>query len=217
MKLRMRGIVMLGTATLLLISARAAQIDKDDPLLPPGLAPGDKFHFVFVTSPVDTIDSTWNLTQLNAHVNDIANDGGGYSGSLFARFGYTWYAIASDTNVNARDNAVVSAPVYRLDGELIATGYSDIWDGSIATNINITEKNTVKTGVVRTGSDSDGTAGIYPFGDGTDTYISRGYSEYSDSNWIAFGQEADSVRRSAYALSEEITIKNIVGTLFVFQ
>jgi hypothetical protein len=97
-------------------SAAAATIAPGDSLIPAGLVAGDTFHLVFVTSPADTIDSSWNISQLNAHVNDIANNNGGYSGSVVASVGATWYGIGSDTSVNANVNALVSAPVYRVDG-----------------------------------------------------------------------------------------------------
>ena len=54
---------------------------------------GDTFHLVFITSPVDTMNSEWNLTQLNAHVNDIANNTGGYSGSVVASQGLTFASL----------------------------------------------------------------------------------------------------------------------------
>ena len=44
-------------------------------------------------------------------MNDIANDGDVYSGSLVARLGLTWYAIASDTTtVGAANSAIITAP-----------------------------------------------------------------------------------------------------------
>ena len=208
-KLVLLGFLLFGAP----ISLFAVTIDPNDPLVPNGLGPGDRFHFAFVTSPVNTIDSLWTITQLNTHVNDVANDGGGYSGSLVARLGYTWYAIASDTTVDARDNALVSAPVYRIDGEQLASGYSDMWDGTIGVTLTITEKNTTVTDVVRTGSRSDGTAGQYPFGNAGDGRISRGQNTFTSSGWIEGGSEGDGIRRHAYVLSEEIKVASH-GLLF---
>ena len=216
MKTLNRNLLTALTATAALVagSVNAATIDVSDALVPTGLEVGDTFHLVFITSPVDTINSEWNLTQLNAHVNDIANNTGGYSGSVVASQGLTWYAIASDTNVNANVNALVSAPVYRVDGVRVATGFADIWDGSIEATISVTEQNTTFTGLTRTGSNSDGTKSSRPFGLPLPAgRIDRGSGNAIDTSWIVNGNEGGGVRRNAFALSEEIQIVPEPGSL----
>jgi hypothetical protein len=65
--------------------------------------------------------------------------------------------------------------------------------------------------VVRTGSNSDGTAGTYPFGVGGDR-ITRGFATVTSSTWVGgSGSEGDGVRRSAYALSEQIQIAAVAA------
>ncbi len=54
-----------------------------------------------------------------------------------ADMGVTYRAIVSTSSVDARDNALVTAPVYRLDGELVASGFDDMWDGSIRVPISL--------------------------------------------------------------------------------
>jgi len=182
------------------------------------LGAGDRFPLVFVTSPQNEVDSAWSIAQLNTYVNKVANNTDGYTGSVVASLGATWYGIGSDTAVDARNNAVVSAPVYRVDGVRIATGRSDLWDGSIENTIDVTEQNTAYTytTVVRTGSNSDGTAATYPFGV-PGNRISRGRTTYTDAFWIAGGSENDSVRRGAYAVSEEIHVVNPTGMLLLVR
>lgn len=211
-KLTVLAVAIVG---LVAFSAHAAMIDSSDPLVPSGLAGGDSFHLAFRTTNRDEVDSTWNISQLNTYVNDIANDGT-YSGSVVAGLGATWYGIGSDmtvdaqdnvTTVDARDNAFVSAPVYRVDGVRVATGYADIWDGTIENPINLTELDETDTSVVRTGTLSDGTAAVHAFGVDGDRIV-RGFPGHTDSSWIGsqHEDEGDGVRRGAYALSEEITV-----------
>jgi hypothetical protein len=119
-------------------NAKAVVIDATDPLNIPGLSAGQSFQLVFVSSTrtardpldgtVDGIDST-TIADWNNYVNTVAS-----TSTLAGISSLTWSAIVSvsdgTTTVHARDNALVSAPVYRTDGALFASGFDDMWDGS---------------------------------------------------------------------------------------
>jgi methionine-rich copper-binding protein CopC len=190
----------------------------DNPLIPTGLRPGESFHLVFATSNTTNRDAgggadTYPISQWNTFVDNAA------ASTTIPEFqatltDATWYAIVSTTLVDARDNAVVSAPVYRLDGQRVATGYADIWDGSIENTINLTQNLTTVPGaqseLTWSGSTSAGVAhGTYPLGNGTESALT-GRASGSGGGWIA-GSTAE--RRGPgtslrmYALSERITIE----------
>ncbi len=212
-------------------SASAATILASDPLNVAGLSAGQSFQIVFVTSTrvqadlIDGLDDSNDastISQWNAHINTVAD------GSSISGFGaLTWSAIISTgtsnglTNVvNARDNALVSQAVYNTGGSLIATGFADMWDGSIALNIDFNENGVEQN---TTGGSSSGkqvwsgslSTGFFDqneaMGDnGTNTAQFRmGDADVTTTGWISQG---NSVRRDenqlarVYGLSEVITI-----------
>lgn len=207
----------------------AAEISPSDPLVPPGLVSGNSFHFVFATNEDGVIGSTNTIEELNNYVINVANNLNGETGSIVDQIGAQWFVIGSgvtsSTNsaiIDARDNAAVSGPVYLLDGQLVATGYADIWDGTIATgDINLHEDG-VTTGlpgnVAHTGTEADGTANVNrSFGTSAtdDGRIQRGVT---GSSWINQGSETDRNNRAIYALSELITIRFPPrGTIFMIE
>ena len=190
--------------------------------VPAGLSPGDTYHLVFVTSTTRDATST-NIDDYNDFVQAAANAAG-----LGDTVGITWKAIGSTATVDARDNALVSAPVYRLDGELVATGYDDMWDyvvgpgwdGSILSPISLTEQGTylwtlVWTGSYPTGRKTMGLASIYTlgmdkplFGIADPTYTGADPTErYFKWDWItrSFTISA-AASHSFYALSEPLSV-----------
>ena len=205
-------------------------VPHDHPLIPVGLRPGDSFHLIFVTSTqvqrdlVDgTDDGSDNSTtaQWDAHVNALAA-----ASTLPGGMGdIDWFAMVSVDNLSdgapgiaAKDHAVVSAPVYRMDGTLVATGSSDLWDGSIAAPVIITEKGTnLGSGLgvyfeTWSGDASNyisaGVIGIYPLGNGGNS-AQVGFADQSGGGWFSYAQHVrrgPNDSRRVYALSERITI-----------
>ncbi len=201
-------------------SAASAEhfVEHDSPLIPPGLGPGDSFHLVFATHGRTNRDggdgednfpiSHWNafvtkeaaastVTALQPHLAAIE-----------------WKAIVSTTKVNARDNAPVSAPVYRLDGELVATGFDDLWDGSLEAPIEITQNLTVVPGaqqnIIFTGSTSEGLVDPrYPLGNGSES-ARTGRAAHIGPRWISGPdfERRNPTRRAfrMYGMSERITV-----------
>ena len=108
MGIHIAAIVAIAVAT---ASARATVV------VPDGLQAGDMYHLVFVTE--GTRDATSiDIADYNAFVQAEAER----SGATTENFGIDWFAIGSTAMVDARDNAVVEAPVYLLDGTRVSDG-----------------------------------------------------------------------------------------------
>ena len=210
-----------------LVSAETA-VPLDSPLVPTGLTSGDSFQLIFLTSAKTNRDSgdgsdNFTIDHWDDFVNGVADNS-----TLAEIKNIVWYAMVSVDNLSdelpgiaARDHAVVSTAVYRIDGEQIATGFADIWDGNIAVNINIDESgNLVNTsgsyGVNRetwTGSTWAGEIhGAYPLGNGNQSAVT-GSAEATGTGWFQNGNHmrraTDNTRRM-YALSEVITVSSIL-------
>ena len=207
-------------ATIAATATAAAEhlVQYDNPLIPPGLGPGDSFHLVFATSNTTNRNSgggedNYPISHWNTFVSNAA------AASTVPEIQPTlaainWRAIVSTKAINARDNAPVEAPVYRLDGLRVATGYADLWNGSIANPIQITQNLTVVPGaqseLTWSGSTSAGEAhGTYPLGNGANSALT-GRAGSTGGGWIAGGaHERRGVSSSLrmYALSEKITVE----------
>ena len=169
--------------------------------VPTNLCAGDQYRLVFVTD--DTISSgvyhnqtLWsNIETYNDFVTTQAN-----SVLELSQLGTTWKVIGSTTSVSARvntgtDPSTTGVPIYSVADTLIAENNADLWDGSIANAIEITQ-----TGVllpagtqIITGTHFDGLQsshfkyGWATFGsDGTGygIRISFGLSGNIDNTWI---------------------------------
>jgi hypothetical protein len=126
--------------------------------VPAGLSPGDEYRLVFLTSTMRDAESSV-LADYNAFVLSAA-----LSVPELAALGTTWSVIGSASGVDARDNTGTNptissgVPFYRLDGVLAASNNQDLWDGSPAVAIDVTELGDVLSGRgVWTGTDTDGT------------------------------------------------------------
>lgn len=102
---------------------------------PADLPPGSTYHVAFVTSTTRDAAST-DIADYNAFVQGRA-DAAGIGSSL----GITWKVIGSTATAAANVNALVSGPVYGLDGVKIADDYADMWDGSLDSAIDRNEFN----------------------------------------------------------------------------
>lgn len=169
--------------------------------LPADLEPGDQYQLVFVTGAVRDATSG-DISDYNDFVQAAADAAG-----IGTTVDLGWRAIGSTRDDNARNNAPVSAPVYRLDSVLVATGFDDLWDGTILVPINVTETgHTVgdeEDQFVWTGSGYDGNvSGSFPLGNGgaqTDRV------DTTDFGWIQSSAQSYTNEYRVYALSEPIT------------
>ncbi len=133
-------------------------------IIPAGLNPGDNYHLVFVTEGIRDAMSI-NIQDYNDFVQSEAARNSAITGT---DIGVQYRAIASTATVDARDNALIRAPVYRIDGTMVATGFADMWDAQILVEINQNQWSNAYSGHVWTGSYANGfgvnTHPIYKFG-----------------------------------------------------
>jgi len=172
---------------------------------------GDTYQLAFSTNAV-TIASInppvapWDdIATFDAIVQAEADAGG-----IGAGAGVTWNVIGSTVAVNAKDHAVVSAPVYDMLGRPIVTGYADMWDGSIENPITYMDGTPVTSAsygsMIWTGSRSDGTA--YAGRElGTATRFAQGGRSYqTDGKWISDSRQDFYRAMSLYSLSEPLVV-----------
>lgn len=186
----------------LVLSAGTHQIANANLIIPPSLGPGDTYQLAFVTSGTTEASET-GIDYYNGFVNAAAANAG--MGEVL------WSCIGSSSAIDARDNALVSAPVYRMDGTLIASGFTDIWDDSLSSPININEfGDQLADEPVWTGSTFDGFKSVflggalkYYFGEGT---VRFGSPTSTGKGWIDNGFVVPSNSFHLYALSQPITV-----------
>ncbi len=65
-------------------------------------------------------------------------------------------AVLSDAQTNAKDRFEFAGPIRLVDRTLVAQNEADLWDGSIAAPINITERGFSAVGIVWTGTEANG-------------------------------------------------------------
>jgi autotransporter-associated beta strand protein len=192
------------------------------PYQPAGLAVGQKYHLVFVTSTV--IDGTSeDPTDYVDHVQADADTFG-----IGTSAGVSWFALVSTPNSEARQQPPApfggggmngngigpNSPVYNTElsataaNRLVATGWADLWDGSIAHQINFQadEDNNHGNAMVWTGSNYDGNnaSGGHHMGSDFPRY---GRTWSTNSGWISDANDlASSQLFRLYAISEELTV-----------
>ncbi len=168
-------------------------------IVPPGVEPGGSYQLAFLTSAA-TAATAGDIGYYNSFVQALADAQG-----MGSSAGVTWTAIASTAGVNANANALVSAPVFNLGGEQVATGYADFWDGShtVGVGIDFEEDGTARSRNVWTGSNNDGTgAGDNVLGGELAVW---GESTLSSDAWINQTTQAATVEYRLYALSSPLT------------
>ncbi|NCQ97417.1 MAG: PEP-CTERM sorting domain-containing protein [Microcystis wesenbergii Mw_QC_S_20081001_S30D] len=182
--------------------------------VPTGLNPGDQYRLVFVTSSGRDATST-NIADYNTFVTN-AVVGSALQSSLTANgLAPTWKAIGSTSSVNATTNtltdpvvnASTSVPIYLIDGNKVATGYSDLWDNSILVPINRTELDTALAAdnFVWTGSNASGVVAENPLG--SPTVVTIGRPTVIGQSWIRINNLGPtSVSRSIYGMSSVLTV-----------
>ncbi|MCX6880120.1 MAG: hypothetical protein NTW21_40895 [Verrucomicrobia bacterium] len=192
--------------------------------VPRGLAPGDQYRLVFVTSTTthsggaDQAGLTPPGFTTIAQYNDFATAAATAAPELSALSATTWKAIVSSSNpaTDARDNTATSpsstsVPIYNLGGVRVADGNSDLWDGSIQNPVTWTElgglppvspfdgKLRVWTGTNMNGTSAGGQGLIWQDGG----YISNGLASSVDGAWVwgNYANEIHSNLQPIYAIS----------------
>ena len=179
---------------------------------PSDLSVGQKYHLAFVTAGTGIAGSSI-IGDYNTIVTTAAN-----AVPELNALAVDWYVIGSTWDTDAKENAIVSAPVYDLHGTRIANSYEDFWDGSLIHPIAVTEQDTTISTYVWTGSYPDGTAistaiyGSYNWHLGAGT-VRVGNTTRSDLGWI-YANSAFSSTSSYfpyYALSGVLTATDSGG------
>jgi hypothetical protein len=192
--------------------------------VPPDLDPGDMYHLVFVTEgKADATvgrSETATLVDYDAFVQGEAVDSPALTGT---DQGVTYKAIVSawdeafGLEIAARDHAVVTAPVYLLNGGRVADGSDDMWDGNIQRPINVKQDGYFHHAVVWTGTDFTGDTGVCMVEDGVGTAglpscvgvrgnPTFGSTLTSDERWVDWGTYLPDDSFSYYALSDPLTV-----------
>ncbi len=169
---------------------------------PEGLAAGDLFRIVFVTS--DIMAGTSNdITDYDQFVSDLALAPAAGLGT-YAGAAVTWQAIASTPSVSASDPSRLpnsSVPWFLVNGDPVTSSDHDVWwplnevnfavtpyPTALAAPINYTEKGDVLNDVtVWTGTLTDGTtAGEFSLGGPPSGGLlaTHGNSSRTDVTWI---------------------------------
>lgn len=175
-------------------------LNSSDPLVPAGLNPGDQFHIIFVTHGSTNAASS-NISDYD----NVAFIQANAIGNIVSRPGLNWKAVVSTSSVSANAHTAVSAPVYLPTHVLVATGFVDLWDGSIAHAIDINQFGNVELGfggAVFTGTNVNG-FGSNPLGTSPAKY---GRYTASSGAWIEDGAVDPSNSFPIYAISEVIEV-----------
>ncbi len=188
---------------------------------PPGLVPGDTYHLLFVTSTRYGIGTP---TQTNLLFNSLPSADGHVTleaavarlpGAAMWQGGAPVYtAILSDDHTNARDRVAIEGPVYNTRGDLLATGFTDLWDGSLANSVDFNAfgqlVDPVAT-IVFTGSLANGTSSGQDCEDwsGGESTATVGRASTTSGAWLnspePFPHPCES-GGSLYALSPALTV-----------
>ncbi len=172
---------------------------------------GDTYRFLFITSQATTAESG-DIATYNKFVQGVAND------SKLNLGGATWKVVGSTAAVDARTNTTTDPAVngtgeafFLLDGStVLATNYTDLWDGLAATpNIDEHAQPSARTRAF-TGSFADGTAkaGDLELG-GTDTNAGTGINDNLGTIWLNSFNDPRTDLRPLFAMSDPLKIVGV--------
>jgi hypothetical protein len=183
-------------------------------------AEGDQYRLVFVTSDRRDATSVF-IDDYNAFVQGAAEGSSAFPALADA----TWKAIASTALVDARDNTETNpgedgtgVSIFKLNSVRIADNYTDLWDGSIDSGLNLTEENANSTSHdgawgqyhgVWTGTGSGGTEGS-ALGSASPTVALAGQV---NGYWMSRGGDTGTKLAYVNAMSEPLTMRGPVTVL----
>ncbi len=191
---------------LFLCALGASSVNASVIVIPTGLNPNEEYRLAFVTSGVRDAQST-DIADYNTFVSAAAN-----AIPELAALGTQWFAMASTATVDARDNTGTAppgnVPVYLLNDTMLATTYDDLWDWSIAVQLDFTELCATATGSsnIWTGTGGFGTAD-QALGIPNPTIGSR--TATANAQWVRNGATASTANHSFYAISGVLTVPSV--------
>jgi hypothetical protein len=217
LKLPIIGILSgVALATLGISSAAQAAI------LLPSLTPGSQYRLVFVTSGTRNSTST-NIGDYNLFVNNAAQASTNLNTALttagLTPSAINWTAIGSTATVNARLNTATQAtdtsvPIYRVDGAQVATGNSDLWDGTIQSRISVDEGGNSQGDpfIIWTGTEPDGTRRPNSSLGSSSTRGTAGSKNFADGKWVSESSRSLSETYPLYGISSIVTVPTATTT-----
>lgn len=115
-------------------------------------------------------------------------------------------AILSDSQTNAKDRFEFTGPISLVNGVLVAQNEADLWDGSIAVPINVTETGGPFAGIVFTGTDANGekdTAQTTWCSNWTSTFggVEAGRYDRTNGGWVSIYGSATQSTHSCNSFS----------------
>jgi autotransporter-associated beta strand protein len=172
--------------------------------------PGDTYQLTFITSTEPSVDGDQLLPYWDDYLNALTG-----SSSLPGMSNLNWFVMASSIDEDARDHAVVSAPVYLTDGAtLAATGYTDMWDGEPSNPIVYDESGNYYSGETEcwTGSNNDGRKkSNRELGNTLQTSVGKGHFPAGGGNWFNNGDRGHTETKRFYALSQLLGVVDLVN------
>ena len=193
MRLRNFYWLLVSAITLLLQAAADAA-----PFLPTSVTPGSPYQLMFVTRDGRDAASA-SIADYNAFVNVQAALNPTLTGT---NVGVTYFAVGSTSAIDARANAIVTAPVYNFNDQKIADSFADIWDGTLDAPVAFDQFIAGGFPDMFTGSDS---AGFAISGSELGTASPRsGLSNFASFRWVDDSVAPQASPYAFYALSEPI-------------
>ncbi len=127
--------------------------------------------------------------------------------------GTTWFAIASTSTIDARDNTGtnpalnVGVPIFLLDGTKIADSNADLWNNFIDAPISVTSHGGtfVTPQQVYTGTDDFNGTARKPMGE---TFVTFGKTD-STTQWGLSGSTTATVPHALYGMSGVLTVSTV--------
>lgn len=168
--------------------------------VPEGLAPGEQYRLVFVTAGLHDASSAM-IEDYNIYVTSQAN-----GAPLLVSLNTTWSVLGSSPTVDAMTNtdtnpASSGVPIYNLNGQLVASGNADLWDGSLAHAINVDQNGDTWAQAVFTGTGTDGLGKSgYQFGAIGDR-VQYGNSGLTTSGWTTIDWGGELTALHFYGIS----------------
>lgn len=175
------------------------------PFQPVDLEPGDTYQLIFVTTGARDATSP-NIADYHAFVQAQAELSTLFTGT---DEGVTYSAVASarnDSNAGARENAVVSHPVYNFSGLKVADDFADFWDGSLDFAVEYDQFGGFSSAPVWTGSTAAGFEASNSSLGSLSGAANIGGANLATSSWMFDDTLATNTSASFYALSTPITI-----------
>jgi hypothetical protein len=200
----------LRIAALGLLCGVAGQV-KADIITPAGVMPGHQFRIVFVTDGL-TPASSADLAGFYDPI--VAGEAAAAGIATYLGSPVTWQTIGSTKAINAVDRLPKdNVPIFLPDGNKVAASGTDLWSVTPLLD-SIHEDATGRPPFfslpVCTGTQTDGTALIYPFLDlslgNTDIHgVTAGDFTALDHAWVDAGSFPSSLLFSLYGFSSVLT------------